>query len=212
MECKQRGGIGICLVGAFCLSWVVGCGQNSPSDAPKANPGANLGHTTESPIASTNPAALAASAFLEAVIQGDTERASASLTPLAVQKIAQSGKQFAPPGLETAKFRIGQIRNPSPTQALVQCLLTDMTQGGQQRSEEMCCLLRLVENEWRVSGIAFSTGPNRPPTILDFENPERGPRVAQPMAGGASPRANPGTTSRPSPPRTAQEAPLQSLR
>ena len=58
----------------------------------------------------SDPAAQAAYDFLDAVLKGDTERASHRLTPVALERIAASGKQFAPPGLETATFRIGEVR------------------------------------------------------------------------------------------------------
>ena len=58
----------------------------------------------------SNPAARAAHDFLGAVLKGNTQAASALLTPAATQRIIASGKQFSPPGLETATFRIGAGR------------------------------------------------------------------------------------------------------
>lgn len=176
------------------LLCVVGCRKNSSSGS-------------EGPEFPTDPAAQAAYDFLDAVLKGDSQRASQRLSPLAMQRIVESGKQFAPPGLESASFHIGEVRQPpgSPSQALVQCLLTDASPSGEKRREEMCCLMRLVEGQWCVSGIAYSTGPNRPPMILDFENPPRRSSPTQPMAeaGGQSP---PGQVDRPtSTPRTARD-------
>jgi len=150
----------------------------------------------------TDPAGQAAYDFLDAVLQGDTERASRRLTPTALERIAATGKHFAPPGLETAKFRIGEVRKPTPNQAVVQCILTDEQAGGATRTEEIGCLLRLVENEWRVSGIAYIPGPNRPPMILSFENPQQGSVNSQPPMARTPETGR--SKSRPSP-RTAQQ-------
>lgn len=150
----------------------------------------------------SDPAGLAAHDFLDAVLKGDTERASRRLTPVALERITASGKQFAPPGLETASFRIGEVRHPTANQAIVQCILTDEQPGATARTEEIGCLLRLVENEWRVSGIAYIPGPNRPPMILSFENPQQSTVSSQPPMARTPDTADAAT--RPSP-RTAQQ-------
>jgi hypothetical protein len=172
-------------VWALLLLVVAGCSGGGSATAPATN--------------ASEPAAQAAYDFLDAVLKGDTQRASNCLTPTAIQRIAASGKQFAPPGLDTASFRIGEVRLPSPTHAIVQCFLSDTPSGAEARSEEIACLLTLVDNEWRVSGIAYSPGPNRPPVILNFEKQQGAPVTQQ-----ATVQA-PADSSRPSP-RTAQEA------
>jgi hypothetical protein len=177
------------------VSTAVGCNSSS-APAPSAS---------SSPVATipADPAGRVAYEFLDAVLKGDTQRASSRLTPIAIERINATGKQFSPPGLQTASFRIGEVRKPTADQALVQCILTDATAGGPPRSEEIGCLLRLVDNDWRVSGIAYIPGPNRPPMILNFENPQQGAVSAQPpMANSGAAAAN---GDRPSPPRTAQD-------
>jgi hypothetical protein len=179
-------------VAALVISMAVGCNSGS-SPAPTA---------TVSAIPA-DPAARAAYDFLDAVLKGDTQRASNRLTPVAIARINATGKQFSPPGLQTASFRIGEVRKPTADQALVQCILTDATAAGPPRSEEIGCLLRLVDNDWRVSGIAYIPGPNRPPMILNFENPQQGAVSAQPPmanSGEAAPNSNQQT-----PPHTAQD-------
>ena len=179
-------------VAALVISMAVGCNSGS-SPAPTA---------TVSAIPA-DPAARAAYDFLDAVLKGDTQRASNRLTPVAIERINATGKQFSPPGLQTASFRIGEVRKPTADQALVQCILTDANAAGPPRSEEIGCLLRLVDNDWRVSGIAYIPGPNSPPMILNFENPQQGAVSAQPPmanSGGAAPNG-----SQQSPPHTAQD-------
>jgi hypothetical protein len=184
----------------FCF--ISGCGQSTTNEA--ATPSTN---TAANPP--TDAVAQAAADFLDAVLKGDTQRASARLTPEAMQRIIASGKQFAPPGLETATFRIGQVRSPAEGQALVQCVLTDASSTESPRNEEMCCLMRLVDNDWRVCGIAYGTSPDQPWTLSNFETGQnvaipRQPSMQGPMASSAEATAGDG---RPSPPRTAQEQP-----
>jgi hypothetical protein len=185
--------LGVCLFS--------GCSK-SGSDAPVANAATNTSAAATSP--STEAIAHAASDFLDAVLKGDTQRASARLTPQAIERIIASGIQFQPQGLQTAVFRIGEIRTPSQNQAIVQCVLTDTAQDGKADSEEMCCLMRHVENDWRVSGIAYGKGPNQPWTLSDFETGQTMTIARQPSRGlTGQPAAS--TAGRPSPPRTAGE-------
>ena len=182
-----------------------GCGKQSATDStPEQTASTPPAATGTAP--NTEAVTQAAADFLDAVLKGDTKRAKARLTPKSMERIVESGKQFSPPGLETASFRIGQIRMPSANQALVQCILTDAATPGSPRSEEMCCLLKLVENDWRVSGIAYGTAGNQPWTLSDFET-GKSTAIPRPAAGGRSSAVQQAATTRPSPPRTAQEQP-----
>jgi hypothetical protein len=183
----------------FGISLLLGCGT-APSNDTAATTA-----TSGGPSPSTDSVTRAASDFLDAVLKGDTQRASARLTPQAMQRIISSGKQFAPPGLETATFRIGEVRTPATDKAFVHCILTDNSSGA-AHEEEMCCLMRLVENDWRVSGIAYWAGPNLDGTMSDFETGQsttirRNPPT-QNMTGPASTAPQ---TPQTLPPRVAQE-------
>jgi hypothetical protein len=150
----------------MCLCAVVGC-SGSPTEPA-------------GPMVPSDPAALSAYEFFDAVLKGDTQRASSRLTPLAMQRIIERGEQFAPPGDDGAVgFRVGQVIRPNPTEALVQCILTEAAADQGQRDTEVICLLRLVEGQWRVSGIAHTSGPKQVPMILDFETGRHMP-VPQP--------------------------------
>jgi hypothetical protein len=175
-----------------------GCGRSASNETTSSS-------TADQPAPNTEAVAKAAADFLDAVLKGDTQRASARLTPQAMQRIIASGKQFAPPGLETATFRIGQVRAPAKGQALVQCVLTDTSATDAPRNEEMCCLLRFVENDWRVSGIAYGTSADQPWTLSDFET---GQNIAIPRQPSMQPALNQPAgppAGRHSPPQTAQE-------
>lgn len=203
MDCINRVG----LVTVLSVALFAGCsgGSSSNATATAAADGSQpAAHQTD---ISSNPVARAASEWLDAVLKGDTQRASARLTPQAMQRIIESGKQFSPPGVDTEGFRVGEVRMPSQEQAIVQCVL-NYNAGGAHHSEEMCCLMRRVDNDWRVSGIAYGTAPDKPWTLTDFETGQDVPipRQDMPDAGTAAVDAT-GAANRPSPPRTAQEAP-----
>jgi hypothetical protein len=102
-----------------------------------------------------------------------------------MQNIVASGKQFSPPGMETASFKIGEVRAPSADQAIVQCVITDISEGT-PHSDEMCCVLRKIDNDWRVSGIAYGTAPDKPWTLTNFESGQNMPIPRQTMGSMAS--------------------------
>jgi hypothetical protein len=189
MELIKRTGI-LAVLG---LSMLAGCSKSGSSGTTTTTEGVTVNETDPN----ANPMAKAAYEFLDAVLKGDTQRASAKLTPQAMQRIVTSGKQFAPPGLETASFKIGEVRSPSQDQAVVQCVLTDAVDGT-PHSEEMCCLLRKVDNDWRVCGIAYGTTPDKPWTLSDFESGQNmaiprqmmGSSGGQMAAGGQPPAGN----------------------
>jgi hypothetical protein len=199
------GTCGLVLLGIAVLS---GC-QKGDSGGSSASAGGAAAQASADP--SKEPAAIATADFMEAVLKGDSQRASARLTPTAMERIVASGKQFQPPGWQTATFKITQVRSPSADQAIVQCMLTDTAAGSPQSTEEMCCLLRRVDNDWRVCGIAYGTGDNQSWTLNDFETGRTIGIPRQPSMNNGTAAAA-GTAGRPSPPRTAQEPSNTDLR
>lgn len=189
MNCGMRFGI----VSILASGLFIGCGKSGTPDAPVANSGGTAAASASTAVPPTDPSsspiAQAAYDFVDAVVKGDTQRASARLTPQAMQRIIASKEQFAPTGLSTATFKLGEVRTPSPTQAVVQCVLTDSSQGTPQ-TEEMCCVLRKVDNDWRVAGIAYGTAADKPWVLNDFESGKSFPIPRQSMGGMASAPAN----------------------
>jgi hypothetical protein len=194
--------IGFVIILGFGLC--AGCSKGTSSEAASATGNSQKGVQAN---AASNPVAQAASEWLDAVLKGDTQRASAWLTPQAVKQIV-SGKTFSPPGVDNPSYQIGEVRTPSQDQAIVQCVL-NYTAEGKQQSEEMCCLLKRIESNWRVSGIAYGTAPDKPWTLSDFETGQDIPIPRQAMSNSSPGMAN-SNAGRPSPPRTAQEAPVAS--
>ncbi len=182
------------------LALIAGCSHGSSSNTAGS---ANGGENTDF---SKNPIAQVASNFLDAVLKGDTDRGKALLTPQAVQQIVANDRKFDPPGVDNPSFRIEAVRMPTDDHAFVQCAF-NYTAKGAVHNEEMCCALRLVNNEWRVSGIAYGTTPDKPWILSDFETGKD-----TPIPRNTSTESNPGQAtsggnlSRPSPPSTAQES------
>src|SRR5688572_2313121 len=97
----------------FGLTTLAGCGSSASPDAQGQAAAPAPAAVGNAAMPSTDEIAQAASDFLDAVLKGDSQRASARLTPQAIQRISQSGMPFAPPGLETATFKLGEIRTPA---------------------------------------------------------------------------------------------------
>lgn len=163
----------ISAVGLFGLA-VIGCGGGS-SQAPVAKKAAAKDSAAPATEATPqDPIASVAREFLEAVVEGDTPRATSLLTPDAIAQFAASQQGFASPEIGAPDFRVGQVRQVADDKAAVQCHLSDG-----EGEAEMCCLLRRVAGEWRVSGVAYETAAGQPPVILNFEAPEPMPQPSQ---------------------------------
>lgn len=159
----------------------VGCGGGE-TPAPGPNDTSTTNNDSAATSRPSHPAGQAADKFMAAVVEGNIETATNLLTPRAIEQFAAQGKRFAPPGLGTATYRIGQVETPTPDQALVQCILIDKNATEGTAQEEICCMMRQVNGQWRVSGIAYDTGTSPEPVILSFEelppmNPSQGQQV-----------------------------------
>jgi hypothetical protein len=180
------------------IYFLIGC-----SKAPSNDTATTTKAAAQSPA--TEAVTRAASNFLDAVIKGDTQRASACLTPQAMQRIIASGKPFNPPGFEMMTFKVGEVRMPAVDRAFVGFAVINVA-SGQPTSDEVACVMRLVENEWRVSGLA-AWGPNQSVTELNFEADQAKPSPRRPVpldTVGKPIDAPPGTPTLP--PRVATEA------
>jgi hypothetical protein len=190
------------------LAFITGCSRRTSSNGAATT--SDAGETVAKVDQATNPIARAAADFLDAVLKGDTQRGLARLSPKARQNIVATGKQFDPPGLDNPSFRVIDVRSPTEDHAFAQCELLFTAEGKKMR-EEMCCELRKVENDWRVSGIAYEPAPGKPWTLSDFETGQDIPITRQSESGtNSNTAAGENAGGRPSPPRTAQEAPTTS--
>ena len=192
---------------------VAGCSSSTTTE-PASSGAAST--TASNPATYADPAAQTAHEFLEAVVKGETARANALLTPIAVERIAASGKPFQLPGLANYTFRVGEVRHPTPDKAFVQCMGTDRSAEGKSVDEEFCWLMSLVGQDWRVAGISYTAGPQQTLMIYSFENPEKGAMPVQQLMARSAGQTAATTDQQPTPPqssgypaetpRTAQEA------
>ena len=128
----------------------------------------------------SDPIALVAYEFLDAVRRGDTSTASSRLTPLALQKTNELDLDFSPPGSPTASFQIGEVEIVAADKAVVDSTWSDRDADGKVNSEQIIWALRMSEGKWRISGMAAELSGDRPSVVIDFENPET--LVQQPQA------------------------------
>ncbi len=182
---------------ALCsFSLLAGCNKASSTDAVSA-PSATSAATSPSTDAVTQ----AAADFVDALIKGDAARASARFTPQAMQQTTNSGIKFAPPGWANTTFRMGEVRSRSVNEAVVHCVLI-VNSTLPPHNEEMCCVMRLVDNDWRVAGIAYWDNKNPGGTLQDFET---GQRIPIPRNLTAPNTIGPTPDTQSLPPRVAQE-------
>jgi hypothetical protein len=190
---------------ALCgLCFLQGCG-NSSSNTNAAASANSAASAAADP--STAPIISAVNDFLDAVVKGDSQRASSLLTPQAMQRIIASGLPFAPSGWANAKFKIGEVRSPSVGTAFVHCIVVEAAGTPSGQGGENCCwYMRQVGNDWRVSGVAYWADPNEVGTLNDFETGRSIPIPRDPaVSGSGTPSTAPAATTPGIPPRMAQD-------
>jgi hypothetical protein len=127
--------------------------------------------------------------FLEAVRTGNDKQAEDMLTPVARQKTTEMQMVVAPPGSPTAKFTIGGVEYVTPEKdgAHVWCTWTDVADDqGHTRSDDIIWVLRHEAEGWRIAGMVTKVYPDKPPLILNFEDPEDMLRKQQLLHGEAA--------------------------
>jgi hypothetical protein len=108
--------------------------------------------------------------FLEAIRQGDDTKASALLTTLAQTKAEEMEMVVAPPGSETASFKVLETEVEG-NEAQVGTEWTDLDVDGQPRTDRIVWLLRKETDGWRIHGMAARVLADLDPVILNFEDP-----------------------------------------
>ncbi|MCC7084980.1 MAG: hypothetical protein IT427_08235 [Pirellulales bacterium] len=145
----------------------------APSNSNASAPQSSLGATPENAVGQ----------FLEAVRIGNDETASLLLTPKARQKTAEAHLAVAPPGSPTATFSVGKVEfiSSSKDAAHVLSTWTDVGEDGTKNSDEIIWALRKETEGWRIAGslMRLKQFPNKPPLVLDYEDPEDMKRTMQ---------------------------------
>jgi hypothetical protein len=77
----------------------------------------------------------------------------------------------APPGSDTAKFRVGHVEVVD-AQAQVHSEWTDLDSDGLLHTDEIVWLVRRDAEGWRIVGMSTEVFADRDPVLLNFEEPE----------------------------------------
>ena len=147
-----------------------GGGTDSPAPGPEAEATQGPGVQQTASAPSNGPAA-AVFDFLEAVRTGNDQKAAEMLTATARTKTAAMNMAVAPPGSDTASFKVGEVKYLSEGRASVACQWSDRDERGQTRTDEITWVLREEKAGWRVGGMV-AVIPGMSPTFLNFEEPQ----------------------------------------
>jgi hypothetical protein len=130
------------------------------------------GQSTGEPASATSGAGPEAtvSEFLAAVKKGDDKHAADLLTTVARQKTTEMEMVVAPPGSDTASFKILESEVEG-NEAQVGTDWTDLDADGRPHTDRIVWMLRKEAIGWRICGMATRIYPDMPPVILNFEDP-----------------------------------------
>jgi len=161
------------------LVWLVlitgGCGKSQVGDQAPAPDAAVAQATTEDDGTAGTQLEAPASAtreFLEAVRSGNDEKAAQMLTAAAREETTKMNLKVAPPGSDTAEFSIGNVQYFPQERAGVHSVWSDLDENSQRKVEKMIWMLRREPSGWRVAGVVVPVFEDRPPLLLNFEDPE----------------------------------------
>jgi hypothetical protein len=110
--------------------------------------------------------------FLTAVQTGDDEAAAQMLTPVARQKTAEHDLVVAPPGSDTASFRVGEYEMIGDEGAHVASFWTDKDEEGKDHTDTIVWMVRKLPEGWKIAGMALRVFEDEPAVIMNFEDPE----------------------------------------
>jgi hypothetical protein len=127
------------------------------------------GEMGASPSGADGPEAVVAE-FLEAVRSGNDQRAAELLTPLARQRTAAMHMVVAPPGSPTAQYKLCGVEVAFDG-ARVAADWTDLDTDGRAHTDRITWLLRQQAEGWRIAGMSSQMFSDRPPVVLNFEDP-----------------------------------------
>lgn len=156
------------LVILLALSTPFGCGK---APAPEGKSQSDSATSSRAALVADTPRK-AVSLFLQAVKEGDDDRAGQMLTELARRKTREVDMVVAPPGSDTATFQIGEVEQLDKATARVASTWTDLGENGEPRTDHIVWTLRHDASQWRIAGMAAKVFGNDTPIELNFEDPE----------------------------------------
>ena len=161
---------------AVSLVSVVGCSGSDVSEGGAVASGSSTTATGASQAVAASSGSTPAKTvqtFLEAVRTGNANVATSCLTPLALEQIDKNGMDVTPPASETSKFTVGEVDIFEADKAFVDSVWIELDADGQPFNESLTWGLRLIDGQWRISGMAAGMGPNQQLEVIDFENPDQ---------------------------------------
>ncbi len=153
------------IAGFALLGLSAGCGQ-APKDGQQVENG------SQDAVVPEGGPEIAVHRFLEAVKAGDDERSAQMLTSRARQKTAEYNMIVAPPGSDTASFKVGEIEMLGEDGAHVASFWTDVDEHGEKHTDAIIWMVRKEAEGWRIAGMATRIFEDKPAMILNFEEPE----------------------------------------
>jgi hypothetical protein len=133
--------------------------------------GSNPGRNPSSTPANADSPASAVTEFLDAIRTGNDVAASRMLTSVARQKMGRLNRSLTPPASDTAKFTVGKVEQQADG-ARVAATWTDVGPDGHPKTDEAVWVLRQEPDGWRIAGVAAQVFPDKPPVLLNFEDPD----------------------------------------
>jgi len=153
---------------------VAGCSSSAATDGA-AGDSAAANDASHTDAAEGAGPAEAVAVFLEAVKNGEDDKANSMLTKLALEETAKMNMVVAPPGSESATFEVGEVELLSEGDeqgAHVASKWTDLGDDGQPHTDDIVWMLRKEPEGWRIAGMATTVFEGEPPLLLNFEDPQ----------------------------------------
>lgn len=148
---------------------IVGCGSAEvPAGGDSSTP---VGKVATAEATEQSPAD-AIHQFLTAVRAGDDAAASQMLTTVARQKTAENQMVVAPPGSDTASFKVGEVEMIGDAGAHVASFWTDIDAEGNKHTDTIVWMVRKEGDGWRIAGMATKLAEDQPAVVLNFEEPD----------------------------------------
>ena len=152
------------VAGMTLVGFAAGCSQSASDGGPPT--GSRAAVTQEDSPGS------AVHQFLDAVRAGNDEKSALMLTAVARKKTAEYDMVVAPPGSDTATFKVGEVEMIGQDGAHVASFWTDVDEHGKQHTDTIIWMVRKEAEGWRIAGMATRVFENQDAMILNFEEPE----------------------------------------
>ncbi|QDU58528.1 hypothetical protein [Aeoliella mucimassa] len=161
-----------CLCALVSLTFVtaLGCGGgDTASNAPSTGGTATSASASASDI-NKHPAVVSSTKFLKAISTGDQTTAMGCLTPLAAKQLEDYGQGFKFAAVAEADFKATNLReNAMDTDETAVEYHMTVSDGTESVELDLCCIMRQVNNDWRLSGIVYDLGNGQEPVLVNYE-------------------------------------------